>query len=67
MSGGGLQAPVPRPPTVLTDSQCKLVPTFAHFLDVVLQVVEEQLHHVQLLLRPPETAHKHSQNALTER
>lgn len=27
---------------------------FSHFLDVVLQVIEEQLHHVQFLLRPPE-------------
>lgn len=38
----------------LTDSQCKLVPVFMDFLDVVLQVVEEQLHHVQLLLSPPD-------------
>lgn len=27
---------------------------FPDLLDVVLQVVEEQLHHVQLLLGPPE-------------
>lgn len=39
---------------VLTDSQCKLVPVFSDFLDVVLQVVEEQFHHVQLLLSPPD-------------
>lgn len=40
------------------NSQCKLVPVFPNFLDVVLQVVEEQLHHVQFLLRPPERAHE---------
>lgn len=39
----------------LTDSQCKLVPLISDFLDVVLQIVEEQLHHVQLLLSPPDT------------
>lgn len=31
----------------------------ANFTDVVLQVVEEELHHVQLLLRPPAT-HTHT-------
>lgn len=45
-----------------TDSQCKLVPVFPDFLDVVLQVVEEQLHHVQLLLGPPEGADERSQD-----
>lgn len=40
----------------LINSQCKLVPVFPNFLDVVLQVVEEQLHHVQFLLGPPERA-----------
>lgn len=39
---------------LLTDLQCKLVPVFTHFHDVVLQVVEEQLHHLQLLLGPPD-------------
>lgn len=42
----------------LINSQCKLVPVFPNFLDVVLQVVEEQLHHVQFLLGPPERAHE---------
>ena len=36
------------------DSQCKLVPLLADLVDVVLQVVEEQLHHVQLFLCPPD-------------
>ena len=35
------------------DLQGKLVSLLPHFLDVVQQVVEEQLHHVQLLLCPP--------------
>lgn len=45
-----------------TDSQCKLVPVFPDFLDVVLQVVEEQFHHVQFLLGPPEGADERSQD-----
>lgn len=45
-----------------TDSQCKLVLVFPDFLDVVLQVVEEQLHHVQFLLGPPEGADEQSQD-----
>lgn len=36
-------------------SQSKLVALLAHFLDVVLQVVEEEFHHVQLLLSPPDS------------
>lgn len=43
----------------VADLQCKLVPVFADFLDVVLQVVEEQLHHVQLLLSPPGRTDRH--------
>lgn len=30
-----------------------------HFLDVVLQVVKEELHHVQLLLSPPASVDTH--------
>lgn len=45
----------------LTNLQCKLVPVFTNFLDVVLQVVEEKLHHVQLLLSPPNRRDRHSQ------
>lgn len=46
-----------------TDSQCELVPVVSDLLDVVLQVVEEQLHHVQLLLRPPEARRAHLSEA----
>lgn len=41
------------------DSQCKFVPMFSDLLDVVLQVIEEQFHHVQLLLSPPDRRNKH--------
>lgn len=40
------------------NSQCKLMPVFPNFLDVVLQVVKEQLHHVQFLLSPPDRGHQ---------
>lgn len=40
--------------------QSKLVPLVTHFLDVVLQVVKEELHHVQLLLRPPDSMDTHT-------
>lgn len=40
------------------------MPVFPDFLDVVLQVVEEQLHHVQFLLSPPDTAISRSQSEL---
>lgn len=42
-----------------THSQSKLVSLLANFLDVVLQVVKEELHHVQLLLRPPDSGDTH--------
>lgn len=42
----------------LFNSQCKLMSVFPNFMDVVLQVVEEQLHHVQFLLSPPDRAHE---------
>lgn len=44
----------------MTDSQCKLVPMISDFLDVVLQIVEEQFHHVQLFLCPPDTTRSKS-------
>lgn len=37
----------------LIDLQSKPVSMFMHFPDVVLQVIKEELHHVQFLLGPP--------------
>lgn len=37
----------------LIDLQSKPVSMFMHFLDIVLQVIKEELHHVQFLLGPP--------------